>query len=282
MMRVHSKDFIKRYLFIILLGLSWFAASPCTAQGKDDAENQAIWYKPAILTKWHIQLQGSVAPDDKVDLHDIDLFNSPASLIQKLHSSGKHVICYFSAGSSENWRPDYSKFIATEQGKDLVGWPGEKWLDIRSRNVREIMLARMDMAKQNGCDGVDPDNVEGYANKTGFPLTAADQIDYNSFLANEAHKRGLAVGLKNDLGQVGNLVNLFDFSVNEECFQYQECDKLTPFISSGKPVLNIEYQKKYVNDVSQRQMLCKTSLHMKFSTLILPLKLDNKFGYSCL
>ena len=42
-----------------------------------------------------------------------------------------------------------------------------------------------------------------------FSLTAADQLDYNRFLAEQAHQRGLAIGLKNDLDQVASLVDLF-------------------------------------------------------------------------
>ena len=42
----------------------------------------------------------------------------------------------------------------------------------------------------------------------------------------EAHSRGLEVGLKNDVEQVGQLVGYFDWQLNEECFQYDECEAL--------------------------------------------------------
>ena len=197
-------------------------------------------------------------------------------------ASGKHVICYFSAGSSENWRPDFSKFKPADMGKELEGWPGERWLDVRSANVWSIMTARMDMAKQKGCDGIDPDNVDGYTNKPGFSFTARDQLDYNTFLANNAHQRGLTVSLKNDMDQVKTLASLFDFSINEQCFQYNECDKLQPFIALNKPVFNIEYNKMYVNSTNRRTALCKISTGYKMSTLILPQGLNDKYRYSCL
>lgn len=41
------------------------------------------------------------------------------------------------------------------------------------------MQARLDLAVQKGCDGVEPDNVDGYQNNSGFPLTAQDQLAYN-------------------------------------------------------------------------------------------------------
>lgn len=262
--------------------LAGLLSVPCVGQVINNVGSVITWYKPAAGVKWQIQLSGKVNPSYPVALYDIDMFDSPDGLIQALHASGKHVICYFSAGSSENWRPDFSKFQPTDMGNPLEGWPGERWLDVRSANVRQIMQARMDTAKQKGCDGVDPDNVDGYTNKPGFPLTAQDQINYNSFLANNAHQRGLAVALKNDMDQIKNLASLFDFSVNEQCFQYDECDKLQPFIALNKPVLNIEYKKAYVSNATQRAALCKTSISKKFSTLILPLGLNDKFRYSCL
>jgi hypothetical protein len=47
--------------------------------------------------------------------------------------------------------------------------------------------------------------------------------------------------LKNNIDQIKDLVSHFDFAVNEECFQYGECDMLKPFVDSGKAVFGIEY-----------------------------------------
>ena len=99
----------------------------------------------------------------------------------------------------------------------------------------------LNLALQKGCDGVEPDNVDGYLNDSGFELTVRDQLAFNKFIANEAHKRGLSVGLKNDLEQIDDLVGDFDWALNEQCFEYDECDYLTPFIKANKPVFNIEY-----------------------------------------
>jgi hypothetical protein len=40
---------------------------------------------------------------------------------------------------------------------------------------------------------------------------------------------------------VRTLLPYFDFSLNEQCFQYHECDKLTPFVDAGKAVFGVEY-----------------------------------------
>jgi hypothetical protein len=73
----------------------------------------------------------------------------------------------------------------------------------------------MQMCKDKGFLAVDADNVDAYINDNGVGVTADDQLAYNSWLANTAHGLGLAIGLKNDLDHVPQLVGLFDFFVNE-------------------------------------------------------------------
>lgn len=239
------------------------------------------WDKPPVSVSWQWQLNGEVNTEYPVELYDIDLFDSSVSLIHSLKASGKKVICYFSAGSYENFRQDIDKFDPAALGNVLDGWPDEQWLDIRSLNVAEIMTERLSLAMQKGCDGVEADNMDAYLNDSGFDLTASDQLAFNKFIANEAHKRGLSIGLKNNLEQIPALVDFFDFSVNEQCHEYDECDTLKSFIQAGKPVLNAEYLQKYSNDPSERQALCSTAEKAQFSTLILPLDLDDSFRFSC-
>ncbi len=246
-----------------------------------DAGPQPSWYQPGIADTWQWQLTGTLNTSYDVDLYDVDLFETSDSAIQALQTAGRHVICYFSAGSSENWRPDFGDFLSADMGNNLDGWAGERWLDIRSTNVQAIMLARLDLAAQKGCDGVEPDNVDGYTNNPGFPLTAADQLTYNQFLADSAHAQGLSVGLKNDLDQVASLVTYFDFSVNEECHSYNECDLLQPFLDAGKPVFNAEYTDTQNQAVNLGTTLCPTALSENLRTLILPWDLDDSYRVSC-
>lgn len=216
-----------------------------------------------------------------MQLYDIDLFDTPVGVIEALQARGTRVICYFSAGSFEDWRPDAAEFADADLGKALDGWPNERWLDIRSTRVHDIMRARLDLAREKGCDGVEPDNVDGYQNDSGLPLSAEDQLAFNRMLAVEAHRRSLAIGLKNDLDQVPALEANFDFAVNEQCYQFDECDALAPFIEAGKPVLHVEYRQSLVDSASEREALCADSLQRQFSTMILPLHLDDTFRYSC-
>ena len=203
----------------------------------------ANWWQPSPGTSWQWQLTGEIDTSLDVVMFDIDLFEAPQAMIDQLHAAGRVVICYFSAGSFEDWRPDAGDFPEVVLGADLDDWPGEKWLDIRDLDsLSPIMAARLDLAVQKKCDGVEPDNVDGYANPSGFPLTDEDQLIYNIWLADQAHARGLSIGLKNDLDQIADLLPYFDWALNEECFFYEECEYLAPFIEAGKAVFGVEYE----------------------------------------
>ena len=243
------------------------------------------WYRPAVDTTWQWQLQpdaqGNINTTYDVEVYDIDLFEAPDTVIRGLHDAGRMVICYFSAGSIENFREDVGEFREEETGNLLEGYPDERWVDIRSANVRRIMLARLDLAVARGCDGVEPDNVTAFLNDTGFDLSPEDQLAYNRCLANEAHQRGLAVALKNDLEQIPDLVEYFDFAVNEECHEFDECAALSAFIAAGKPVFNAEYADEFVEGPAGREALCEEARAHDFRTLILPVDLDDSFRFSC-
>src|SRR5215212_5843042 len=125
------------------------------------------------------------------------------------------------------------------------------------------MAKRMDMCAAKGFDAVDPDNVDGYTQKTGFKITAADQLDYNRMLARMAHGRGLLVGLKNDTDQVRALVSNFDFSVVESCFRYTECGRYSPFVEVGKAGMAIAYSTKKIKAKGTRARELRFSLIFK-------------------
>ena len=232
------------------------------------------WDTFDINTTWQWQLQGDINTNYDVNLYDIDLFDTDKETIDSLHQDGKKVICYFNAGAYEEWRDDSILFPKKAIGNKMDGWD-ERWIDIRNEEIKNIMLKRLDLAKEKGCDGVEPDNVDGYNNNTGFNLTYNDQIKYNVFLAYQAHKRGLAIGLKNDLAQINDLSMYFDFALNESCFDYGECELLLPFIQQNKAVFIAEY------NTNNKEEICKKSKQYNFQTLFLPLDLDDSFRDSC-
>jgi hypothetical protein len=206
------------------------------------AAAKARWIPPPNTT-WQWQLTTPVDLSVDAQLFDIDLFDNAASVVSALHARGRHVACYLDAGTLEPGRPDSGDFPASVVGKELPDWPGEHWLDVRRLDILGPLLERrLDLCRQKGFDAVEPDNIDAYANDSGFPLTADDQLRFNRFLAAAAHARGLSVGLKNDLDQAAALQPAFDWALNEQCFQYHECDRLQPFVRAGKAVFVAEYE----------------------------------------
>ncbi len=231
-----------------------------------------------IDSTWHWQLQGTPDVTLDVDVYDLDLFETPPEVIDALQDADRTVICYFSAGSYEAWRPDADGFASGDLGEPLDGFEDERWLDIRSATVRDVAARRLDLAVERGCNGVEPDNVDGYANTSGFDLTGHDQLDFNRFIAAAAHDRGLLVGLKNDLDQIPDLVASYDFAVNEQCHEFDECELNGPFIAEGKPVFNAEYAERFVAEPAD---VCAAALDAGLRTLILPVDLDGSFRIGC-
>lgn len=231
---------------------------------------QAAWWQPAKGITWEIQL--STTPNSllPVNAYDVDLFDTPQEKLDQMAGLGIKRICYFSAGSYEEWRADADQ-LAPYRGNPLQGWEGEWWIDIRRPEVRAVMTNRLDVAVSKGCDAVDPDNVDGFANDNGLGLTREDQIDYLRFLSDQAHARGLSIGLKNAVELVPDLVESFDFAVNESCFNYQECGTLQPFTAANKPVLQIQYGGK-----KEARRICKRANALGFSALVKSQDLDGK------
>lgn len=224
-------------------------------------------WRPRVGQAWQWQLTGPVNRSVNVPIYDIDLFTNPKSVVTALHRAHRRVICYVNVGASEDFRPDAGRFPDAVQGSPN-GWPGERWLDIRRIDVLgPIMARRFDQCRAKGFDAVEPDNVDGYSNDTGFPLTAADQLRYNRYIARLAHARGLSVALKNDLDQVPALVASFDFAISEQCFQYDECDQLRPFLARHKAVLEVEY-------ALQRAQFCRSARSERISAMVKRLDLD--------
>jgi hypothetical protein len=199
------------------------------------------WWKPSPGLTWQWQLDEELDTSVNAEVYDVDLYVDQAA-IDTLHQRGVKVICYISVGSWEDKRPDAGQFPAEVLGKDYEGWPGERWLDIRQiESLAPIMRARLDLCAAKGFDAVEPDNIEIYTNDTGFPLTYQDQLSYAKWLADEAHQRGLAIGLKNAPDMVKDSLSFFDFAITEDAYLFNWIGDILPFIAAGKPIFAAEY-----------------------------------------
>jgi hypothetical protein len=200
------------------------------------------WWKPLEHLTWYWQLQGTVNNSEPVEAYDIDGFDNTAAEVTTLHNEGKHVVCYIDVGTWEEWRSDAGEFPKEVIGNSN-GWPGEDYLNIADTSVLEPLMAkRFEMCKEKGFDAVEPDNMEDFEEKnTGFTITAAEQLTYDEWIAEEVHSLGMAVLQKNDPGQTNELEPHFDGALTEQCNEYGECGSFQPYLAAGKPVFNAEY-----------------------------------------
>ncbi|HEX7609146.1 MAG TPA: endo alpha-1,4 polygalactosaminidase [Solirubrobacteraceae bacterium] len=227
-------------LLVLVLALVPTATGASARALRGGPAGAGWWQPPAHLT-WYWQLQGTVNNGEPVAAYDIDGFENGAAEVAALHARAIHVVCYIDVGTAERFRPDYAQFPAAVLGRSN-GWPGERWLDIRRLDVIEpIMAARFRMCAEKGFDAIEPDNIEAFSNRSGFPVTAQQQLTFNEWVAAEAHALGLAVLQKNDGEQAAALQPAFDGALSEQCNQYRECASFAPYLAAGKPVLNAEY-----------------------------------------
>lgn len=251
-------------VLVVLTGCSSEPGPPPAGKASASARPAAARWQPKPGTDWQWQLSGKLDTTVDAPVYDIDGFDRDAADVQALHGKGRKVICYLSTGAWEDFRPDAARFPTAVLGKGN-GWKGERWLDIRRTEVLEpLMETRIAMCAKKGFDAVEPDNMDGYRNTSGFPLTAADQLRYNRLIARLVHRHGMAVGLKNDLPQIPELVADFDFAVNEQCAQYEECEELTPFVQAGKAVFHVEYELPAARFCARSRKLGLSSLRKEY------------------
>jgi endo-alpha-1,4-polygalactosaminidase (GH114 family) len=215
-------------------------------------------------------------PCVRPDVFDFDLYVDPSiagrygwtvetAAVDAVHASGQHAIGYMTAGDAERWRPDYEQFVDFDRQCDgcLLGepfsrrFPDEYWANLNNGKgqfdfMLQMIRARTDKVAAAGFDGVEYDIVDAFAqgkDTTGFRISADTQLAYNIALSEMAHADGLSVALKNDGQQIPDLLPYFDYAINEQCFQYDECagggysaPGWRAFIAAGKPVFQAEYR----------------------------------------
>ena len=159
------------------------------------------------------------------------------------------------------------------------GWPGERWLDVSPAGpyyaqLQAIMLARMQMCRAKGFDGIEPDGLDVAENNSGFAISNAQGDAYAGWLAATAHSLGLAIGQKNDVDQSSVLQPVMDFAIDEQCFQYNECGQLQPYLSAHKAVFEAEY-------TTTPGSYCPTANQDGISAVLYDLQLDGAVRVTC-
>lgn len=191
-----SRAIVRSLSLLVLLALAFTAMS--AGQGESSAAPKR-WQPKPTTAPWQFQLQGKINTRIKAPVYEVDGFDVSAKTVRRFHRQGRKVICYIDVGSWDNYRPDAKRFPRSVIGKRYEGYPDERWLDIRRfRKFAGPLKGRIGMCARKGFDALEPDNINGWENPTGFPITRRHQLRFNRWIARQAHRKGLAVGLKND------------------------------------------------------------------------------------
>ena len=93
------------------------------------------------------------------------------------------------------------------------------------------MAARFRMCASKGFDAVEPDNIDGYENATGFPITAAQQLTYDEWVAAKVQRWGWRCCRRTTPSRPAGLQPHFDGVLDEQCNQYSECASFAPYLN---------------------------------------------------
>jgi hypothetical protein len=142
------------------------------------------WEPTPRTAAWQWQLQGKVDIGVPAPVYDIDGFEVSKRTVEQLHRLGREVVCYLDVGSWETYRPDAKQFPQAVIGRRYEGFPDERWLDIRRFPLfAKPLKHRFDLCARKGFDAVEPDNLAGWENRTGFPIARRDQLRFNRWVA---------------------------------------------------------------------------------------------------
>jgi endo-alpha-1,4-polygalactosaminidase (GH114 family) len=221
-----------------------------------DAALPLTWWQPAAADNltWQWQLQGEIDTSFDVDVYNLDI-DAPIEKIQELKSRDVRLICYFSAGTVEAWRPDAGLFPEAIIGEQYEDLSDERWIDYGNFELfADIMRARMDTCKAKGFDAIETDNVDAHNYEsrdengnvvnigTNFMMSLDESIAYIRWLADEAHARGLSIGLKNAEEMAPDVVADVDWMLTEDCYVDNWCQAASVFVENNKPVFMTEYE----------------------------------------
>jgi hypothetical protein len=140
---------------LLIVGTASTATIPPLKQWEPIPQDSSQWQ---IVLSGTLRINAALEPPD-AQTWDLDLFLTSSDIINRLKSQGKTVICYFSSGTSLSDQADLSGLSSEDYGDSVTGWPDERWLDLRSERVWNVMAGRITLAAQKGCDAIDPDRI---------------------------------------------------------------------------------------------------------------------------
>ncbi|WP_436643229.1 endo alpha-1,4 polygalactosaminidase [Microbaculum sp. FT89] len=238
---------------------------------------------------WDWILSGRLpSPPPVVDYLDTDAFDTPADFVAAAKANGTTAICYISAGTLENWRPDRRAFRKLDRkqrrrgnpliiGRKYPDWPDERWLNFaRYKVFLPLMVKRMKRCRSKGFDMIEFDNLDGYANRTGFKIRKRHAVRYARALARKATRIGLVPIQKNAPELAGRLQRHFGALLLEDCALYDFCGDAVVYRAAGKLVFDAEYPEAWSDEGKPFDLdaVCATTDAADISLIVKSLDLD--------
>ncbi|HEY6079878.1 MAG TPA: endo alpha-1,4 polygalactosaminidase [Polyangiaceae bacterium] len=233
------------------------------SSGSGGSSPETTLYVPAENVAWQAKLSGAVDIAEDAELFYLDAELQDSADLAQLHEQGRHYICYLSAGSWEDFRDDAKAFPESALGSPLPNFENERWLDVRSPEVRQLMQQRIERLGALGCDGIPPSSLAVHAADTGLGLTQEDALDYARWLAERIHAAGMSAGLAAPLELTRELWPSFEFGLAIGCLQGSGCAEFAPFVEAHRPVLHIE-----LGDEDAAPGICKMAEALGFEPLV--------------
>jgi hypothetical protein len=238
---------------------------------------EAGW-RPASDQTFDLQLTQPLNLVRPVNAIALDLFTATPEQMSELRARGVATFCYIAAGVWESWRPDAGSFPETALGSSVTGWPGQRWVDPSSPALDTILVARLDLCRERGFDGVLVAGLDQPAEGTGFTAIAEQRLAFQRRLAEAAHARDLVAGAFGGLAEPAELVDAFDFLVADGCLAKDGCAKaLEPWRTAGKPT----YLVAYTNQAGKMERLCSEAAELGLQLIFKTQSLNGKLHRRC-
>ena len=287
------------------------------------------WFFPAPgeVKNWDIQITAPYALATPRDMMVVDLWDvvpAPTTImyddastaavpagaqsgaIAALKAAGTTVICHVGTGAMRLDDPDATKFPGYEaappdrpdpiDADSSIGWSTtatdamERFVDFRNTTAASVLLKRVKLAKDIGCDG-----ILAYRNDASlFGSTAAFQNGFTNVLppeetawivkvAKAGHDLMISVGGRDTHTSNGltELVDDYDWIVAEQCAEDNNCDLARPFLEAHRAVFGIDYNLTRTGTAQTISTVCTDWVNGQIDGVLKSAALDSSVREVC-
>lgn len=255
-------------------------------QHRDGALGPDYWQpKPGETKNWDIQVNAPIDLSTERAMIIVDLFASVPSPTTIAYGDGSTVsvpagsqpqtmatlqarqtiiTCRVGLGGVKSTDPDFAKFPSgTVSSMTLDDDQVTHYLDFAQRAAWEdIAFARIDLAKQIGCDAIEPYLSDHGFTDLGFPPELESQRSWYAAVAAAVHGRELSVGMRNgvELGLVDTMAANYDWLLVERCAEVPNCELVRPFLNVRKAVFAIDFPTDFEGTPQDPAQMCSRQL----------------------